>query len=246
MLDPLVIPHRFCGPERSGNGGWTSGALASFVDGPAEVTLREPPPLDTPMTVERRGDAVVLRLGELLVAEARPATDPIDWPPFVDPAAARAAEERYAGHAHHEFPRCFTCGTDRAPGDGLRIFPGPVEGRDGLVASTWTPDASLTNASLADESPTAAGDPDDVTVPVTWAALDCPSVWAHLGDGTRAVLGRMTAVIERSPVPGETYVVVGQDMGTERRKRFGAAALYTSDGERVGASGATWIVVPQD
>ena len=28
---PLIVPRRFCGPESSGNGGWTAGALAALV-----------------------------------------------------------------------------------------------------------------------------------------------------------------------------------------------------------------------
>jgi hypothetical protein len=37
--DALVIPARFNGPPRSANGGIACGAVARFVDGPAEVAL---------------------------------------------------------------------------------------------------------------------------------------------------------------------------------------------------------------
>ena len=37
------------------------------------------------------------------------------------------------------------CGPDRAEGDGLRVFPGPVAGR-GLWAAPWTPDPSVAGA----------------------------------------------------------------------------------------------------
>ncbi|HEX5862093.1 MAG TPA: hypothetical protein VFY58_09645, partial [Nocardioides sp.] len=58
----LIVPHRFRGPESSGNGGWTAGALAALVDHdvPADhaarwptiaVSLLKPPPLDTPLEV---------------------------------------------------------------------------------------------------------------------------------------------------------------------------------------------------
>src|SRR3546814_4347748 len=53
----LTIPSRFRGPEHSGNGGWSAGALAALVENdcpenraetwpPIEVTLLQPPPLD--------------------------------------------------------------------------------------------------------------------------------------------------------------------------------------------------------
>jgi hypothetical protein len=60
------------------------------------------------------------------------------------------------------FPDCFVCGTVRQPGDGLRIFPGPVPGRR-LWAAPWTPDSSV------------AGTDGRVRPEVAWAALDCPS-----------------------------------------------------------------------
>ena len=50
MTATLVVPHRFRGPARSGNGGWTAGVLAAYLpgDGPVTVTLRRPPPLARP------------------------------------------------------------------------------------------------------------------------------------------------------------------------------------------------------
>ena len=53
---PLSVPHRFHGPPRSGNGGWTAGALAQRLDvDPSStaitVALRLPPPLDVPLGV---------------------------------------------------------------------------------------------------------------------------------------------------------------------------------------------------
>ena len=231
VSEELVIPHRYRGPDTSGNGGWTCGAVASFVQGRAEVTLRRPPPLDTPMTVTVDGDRVSVHHGSDLVAAAAPSGSPLHVPPFVAPDEAQAASARYHGHVHHEFPGCFTCGTARKQGEGLRLFTGPVAGRPELVATTWVPDASL------------ADDGRHVTPEVTWAALDCPSVWAHLDDGTAAVLGRLTARIDARPEVGRTYVVVGEATGGEGRKRFGSAALFSTDGELIAMSNAVWITI---
>lgn len=231
MVDAIVIERRFRGPPDSGNGGWTSGALASTLGMPAEVTLRRPPPLDVPLEVRCSGDRAVLLHGGEVVAEAVPDDGELEWPPFVPPEEAAAATERYAGHREHMFPSCFTCGTGRAEGDGLRIFAGPVAGADRLVAATWVPSA-------AD-----AGADGLLPAPIVWAALDCPSVWPWLGDGTVALLGRMTARVERTPTAGAPYVVVGQGTGSEGRKRFGAAAIYGPDGTRHAVSRTTWITV---
>src|ERR1700749_3242221 len=71
MSDSLVIPSRFCGPPGSGNGGYVSGRISAYLDGPVTVTLRRPPPLATPMTVERDGESSVrLHHGSTLIADA--------------------------------------------------------------------------------------------------------------------------------------------------------------------------------
>src|SRR5262249_49760578 len=71
MTDSLVIPARFCRPPGSGNGGYVCGRIAAYVDGPATVTLRRPPPLATPMAVKRDADGSVrIHHGSTLIAEA--------------------------------------------------------------------------------------------------------------------------------------------------------------------------------
>jgi hypothetical protein len=230
MTDAVIIPRRFCGPPDSGNGGWTCGTLASFVEEDAVVTLRMPPPLETALDVEERDDAVHLLIGDALVAEARPTTIDVTPPMFVPHDEAVAAAERYAGHDFHPFGTCFTCGPDRPVGDGLRIFPGPVDGAPALRACAWLPDESL----VVDGS---------IPEAVVWAALDCPSGWTHLGDGTVAVLGRMAAHIERIPVAGESYVVVGEATGVDGRKRFATSGLFGSDGVPLAWADTTWITI---
>ena len=78
----LVIARRFRGPAGSGNGGYTCGVVAAALgDGPAEVTLRLPPPLDRPLRVEPRGGGIAVLDGDAVVAEARPAEVDVDPPP---------------------------------------------------------------------------------------------------------------------------------------------------------------------
>lgn len=47
----ISVPRRYNGPLDSGNGGYCSGLVAGLVEGPAEVSLRSPVPLDTPLEV---------------------------------------------------------------------------------------------------------------------------------------------------------------------------------------------------
>jgi len=244
----LIVPRRFCAPPDSGNGGWTAGALAALDDADAptdrsaswpavEVSLRQPPPLDTPLPVTVEGGVTTASYGGAPVASAHRADRSLTEVEPVASAAAAAAEASYPGHTFHPFPTCFACGTAREEGDGLRIFPGPVAGGAG-IAATWTPHASLHEDwhTYLDEHPRAS-------VAVTWAALDCIGGWA--GDLTERlmVLGRMTARVDDLPVIGEPHVVVGEARGRDGRKTFTASTLYDSAGRVVATAEHTWIAV---
>jgi hypothetical protein len=145
MMAPFVIAPRFCGPPRSGNGGYVCGLIAGRLSGQAEITLRAPPPLATTMTVERGAEGSVRVLhGRILVAEGTclPASLDVEPPGPVPLGEARAAGARSRLRTHpdeHPFPSCFVCGPYRQPGDGLRILVGPVADRD-LSADVWYPE----------------------------------------------------------------------------------------------------------
>jgi len=88
----IVIQRRFHGPPESGHGGYTCGLLARDIQGAAQVSLRSPPPLERPLTLERDdGGRLLLRDGETIVADAETATLKLDRPPRVELADARAA-----------------------------------------------------------------------------------------------------------------------------------------------------------
>ncbi|MCU1674208.1 MAG: hypothetical protein JWN77_2321 [Frankiales bacterium] len=213
----MRIPLRYNGPAGSGNGGVTCGLLAQAVGLPvAEVTLRQPPPLD----VELRLDGGHLRDGELLVATVEAGVVDVDPPPAVDVEQARAAQQRYAGLVDHPFPTCFVCGPDRP--DGLDLRPGPVA--EDVVACTWTPGA---------DEPF-----------LVWAALDCPGGWSTDLPGRPMVLGRMALEHLHPAVVGEPHVVVGQALSTSGRKTLTTVALFDADGELVARAKQTWIALP--
>lgn len=245
----LLVPARFCGPASSGNGGYTAGLLAErfaahpHTDCPVvEVTLRKPPPLDTSMTVEHdeggadRPTTTRLQLGDLLVAEARCTDEELDPVEEVPPARAAEASTHYPGLRSHPFPRCFVCGPERAEGDGLRIFPGPVA--DGLVAATWRPHENLAESSDLLDPGVAV-----VSLGTTWAALDCVGGWSTDLEGRPMVLGQIAARVDALPVVGETHVVVGRELSSEGRKTFTASTIYDADGRIVALARHTWIAV---
>lgn len=248
MNASLLVPSRYCGPPRSGNGGYVAGSLAGRlqpVPGQAvTVSLRRPPPLDTAMEVLGTPESG-LRLTDQgrLVAEASLAdADSLEVVEAVSYGLAATASEQYPGHDFHPFPTCFSCGTARA--DGLRIHPGEVPSSDGRrVAAPWVPDASL----APDAPPAPGADHEDgvarASLAATWAALDCVGGWA--GDVGRRlmVLGRMTAVVDDLPAIGEPHVVMGHHRGTEGRKTHTASTLHDSDGRVVGLAEHLWIAV---
>ena len=220
----IVIPRRFCGPAESGNGGYVCGRLAAFVDAAAvEVTLRQPPPLDEPLLVAPQQERVALLDGDLLVAEAAAADLDLATPPPVSWDEAVAASAGYVGFEEHAFPECFVCGPAREPGDGLRIFAGPVAGVEAVVAAPW----------IARE----------VAPEIIWAAIDCPGAFA-VGFSARGetVLGRMTARIVRLPVEGERCVSIGWPIGEDGRKLYAGTALISETGDLLALARQTWIV----
>ncbi len=229
----VTIPARFNGPTSSGNGGYCSGLIATQVehDGPRRSTLRQPPPLDVPLSWERAGDTVrLLTAGGAVVGEGSPGTFDREAPPAPTAEQARAGAAAYPGHTSHPFGRCFTCGPDRDEGDGLRIFSGPVEPGSLTTAAPWTPLAGHT-------------DHDGVVPePVVWAAIDCAGGWTADFTQHPTVLGRMTGQVLRPPRVGEPCVVTGRQAAHEGRTFLTDTALYAGD-ELLARSEQVWIEI---
>lgn len=231
----VTIPRQFNGPPESGNGGWVSGLVAQArleqdPAGPVAARLRMPPPLDTPLAWEHEGDETRLMThGGAIVGTATTGSFAREAPPFVDADGVAAGVAAYPGFTSHPFAQCFTCGTDREDGDGLRIFSGPVG--DGLTAAPW------------DVHPSFDRGDGGVDLPVAWAALDCPGGWAADFSRQPMLLGTMTAEVLSVPQVGATYHAVGRLSGHEGRKFFTDVALYTPGGELVGRSEQIWIQI---
>jgi hypothetical protein len=229
VSESIEIPGRFNGPLESGNGGYSAGAVATFLGGAAEVTLRKPVPLDAPLDVVREeGDAVRVLDGDELIAEGRSTPDlGIDVPDPVSPAQAREATARYRGTDDGRFSRCFVCG--RARDDAFGVFAGAVEGRD-VVASPWTP------------LPWTADESGHVRPEFVWAVLDCPTYFALYPDELpMSVLAQLTARIDAPVVAGEEQVVMAWPIGKDGRKHHAGSAVLTADGEILAAGRALLI-----
>ena len=236
----MIIDRRYNGPPDSGHGGYVCGALAGFVEGPAEITLRHPPPLGRPLTVGPGADGgIVLTDGPTVLAEAR-AVDPwqaqVPPPPDLAAAAAAGLAAPQRDPALHTHPLCFGCGTGRSGGDGLGIVaglvPGPVS-ETARVADVWVPGAAVD------------GGDGTVGAEFLWAALDCPSgfAWLTRGDPPPMLLGRMSAML-LAPVPvGEPVVCTGWVRGESGRRLMSASALSAGDGTLLATADAVWITL---
>lgn len=232
MTETIDIPRRFNGPLESGNGGYSAGALAGCADGPVEVSLRRPVPLDTALAIRQGDDGGVLALdGEELVAEGRPARAlELEVPAPVSVEEARAARARYRGLTSGPFSRCFVCGLARE--DAFGVQAGPVEGRD-VVASPWTP-----LEWTADES-------GAVRPEIVWAVLDCPTYFAAYVEAPDplppAVLARLAARIDVPVRAGEEHVVIAWPIDRDGRKLRAGSAVLSSDGEALAVAEALLI-----
>ena len=217
-MTTVRIPARFNGPPDSGHGGYSAGVFAAQLeDGPVAVSLRAPPPLETDLEVVTVEGGVEIRDGETLVATVERAVPAEDPPGPVDPPVAAAAERP---QEHHPFPTCYGCGTDREPGDGLRLFAGPLADDDSVFAARWTPGEST---------------PEQV-----WAAMDCPSATPAIIDGP-IVLARFCVDIAELPEIGAPHSITSRMVREEGRKVFTTVALHDAGGRRLARGDALWI-----
>jgi hypothetical protein len=248
MHETILIPEQFRGPPRSGNGGYVTGVFASLLgqaspDTPqpaaAEVTLRAPVPLDTPLTVQREAAALRIVEGERLIAEVCWSTLELAVPAapsFEEALALRDESEALRVGVHPAFggrrtgfhPICFCCGAELAPDKGLHVYPAKVA--DGRVAAAWVAPSAFANA--------------QGTLPseIICAALDCPGQFGWLAGGVRTgLLGRLTPRIERPVHAGERCVVLGWSIAQEGRKFLAGTALFNEDRALCAFAKAVWI-----
>jgi hypothetical protein len=235
----LSIDRQFCGPPDSGNGGYVCGVIARDFPVVTTAVLGARVPLDTRLDILLEDG--VNRLTDAdggLIGRGQPADLAILPKPPEAPSmrAARAAGERYIGHSQRVHPTCLTCGPERRPGDGLRVFVGQIEGAPaGHVAGVWTPHADF-------------ADPQGlVPAELVWAALDCPGFFAWVAKEGRhgALLGTMTCEILRRPRCAEESIVMAWPLEREGRKETAGVALFAMNGELMARAHQVWITMAQ-
>jgi hypothetical protein len=232
-MQTIRIARRFCGPENSSNGGYFAGLVARLASETLAVRLVMPPPLETDLDIVEGPDgAIEVRNGETLVGEARPSKLNLELPSAPTYLEAVEASRRYTGFKAHRFPTCFTCGTKRVRGDGMRIFAGAIPER-AIVAAPWVPDTSLDQ-----------GD-GKVRPEFMSAALDCPGYYAITSEDKMMLLGELTVHLDRLVHVDESCTVMGWKLGSNGRKHEAGTAIFDEDGEVCGRGRAVWIELRQ-
>ncbi|HEX4023972.1 MAG TPA: hypothetical protein VHX52_04610 [Steroidobacteraceae bacterium] len=230
----LQVEPRFCGPPGCAHGGYLSGLLAAHSDQQLRIRLLRPIPLGLSLQLERGADGTLELKQEGVEQEpsvlARCLPDVLDLAVPPPPGYLRALEAslNFIGFTRHAFPDCFACGTQRARGDGLRIFAGPLPGGD-RVAAGWVPDASLSD-----------GD-GKVRPEFMAAALDCPGYFAARADGVAMLLGEFTTHVDRCVHIDEPCSVIGWKIAASGRKCEVGTALFDEDGELCARARAVWV-----
>lgn len=232
QTDEVQVHRRFRGPPTSGNGGYVAGLVAEWIEGPAQVDLLAPIPLEMPLHRRRDDAEVMLFDANRNYAHARPLDGPLDFelpgPPSEE--ELEAAAMNFPGPSGHPIPGCFVCGTERGPGDGLCIYPGESPHRDVAVAE-WVPDEEL-----ADEH-------GHVAERYLWAVLDCPSYFGLCEPRPLALLARLSGQVDRPVFPGERLSITGWELSREGRKHHSATVIHDQAGEIVAVGRALWIEV---
>ena len=210
---PLSSSGATAGRLHSANGGYAAGLVARARRGPVEVTLRLPPPLDTPLdvrhaTVERS----LLLDGDALVAEARAGRARARARRCAGSFEARAgaAEEQHVrlGDARRS-RECFSCGTRARRRTASRSIPGRSPEREPLHARA---------VDGASRSP-----PE-----VVWAAIDCSARTPSAGSVAASAAARdgMTAAGRSAPRRGRAHAsCVGL---AARRRRAASSSAATA------------------
>ena len=229
----FTIDDIYCGPPGIGNGGYMAGRLAQHIamnDQAVQVTLHRPTFIRQPLNcMITPSDTAVLYDGRVKTAEAAVARLELDVPPPPSLRQAAVARLSYRAQHHHPFPNCFVCGTNRQPGDGLRIFAGPT-GCNDLYAAPWKPYQVLTDSR------------GYVKPEFVWAALDCPGAFAAMGNHVRPLLlGRLTAQIYTPLMVENDYVVTSWLIAQEGCKHHVGTAVFTSNGSLQAKAKAIWF-----
>jgi hypothetical protein len=228
-MSSLTVDKRFCGPPGYANGGYIAGLMAQHSAARVRIRLERPIPLQVPLELRavEGGGLELSHLGGVL-ARALPVDFELEVPAAPSYLESLEASRHFAGFTHHLYPTCFVCGTERARGDGLRIFAGR-HGAGNLVAAPWVADVALSDGE------------GKVRPEFISAALDCPGAFAAREDLAPMLLGEFSAHIDRRVHVDEPCVIVGWKIRASGRKYEVGTALFDEDLELCARARAIWI-----
>lgn len=234
-LSEIIVASAYQGIPGIAHGGYVAGLMAQHVPNPARVRLRQPPPLETPLSLQNVSDSLQLRDRDgRVIMEGTAGGDLLDRLPDVtlDEARSRRPHPRFD---QHPYPVCFVCGTRRDDGFGLRIS---APDSEGVAAGVWIPSGPLL--------------PEREVVPAAfvWAVVDCLTAWSfadHWGDESwwPAVTGQIEVAVGAEVRRDQPYVATGRLAGRDGRRVTIEAAVRDADGGVCAHAEATWIVVPE-
>ena len=158
----MVIDDHICGLPGVGFGGYVAGLLATELGSPTKVDFIRPAPLGIELSIahELATEATLLN-GANVLAIGRPYETSEDHPAPPTWEEAVLASEAYVAMTDNDYPNCFGCGPAMPDGKGMRVFTGPIKGRE-LVAAAWSPSGSFAAAN------------GELSPRYVWSALDCP------------------------------------------------------------------------
>lgn len=232
MAALTTIASRFNGPPTSGNGGYSCGLLAAYINGSARVRLHVPPPLDTPLRINSTADGgAQMYDGDILVGSGVPAPLELDIPPAPSMREAREAMKNFPCYEGHAYPTCFVCGPERPHHDGLELHPGRVSDQS-LLACVWQP-----GSDLLDEA-------GNIRPEYLWSALDCPGYFAAMREELHpALLGELLGKLHTQVAGTDALIVYAWPLGEDGRKFYGGTAIATAQGDVVASARSTWIAL---
>ncbi|MGJ4745212.1 hypothetical protein ACQV5M_02520 [Leptospira sp. SA-E8] len=231
-VDNIILSQRFCGPPKTGNGGFTAGILVEAVGtNSAEIRLLGPTPVETPILMESENgqQGTIYDDSKKILATLKSIQDK-DFPEHKLPVVpdledAKKFSALYPGFQTHPFPTCFVCGPKRKVNDGMRIFVGPAPeqiGFENLMAGHWLPDETV-----------AARD-GFVRDAAIWGALDCPGGFAAVLDEPQLiVLSKIQGKIIERPKIGVDYTVLSWRLQKMSRAFKVVTAIFKSDSKRL-------------
>jgi hypothetical protein len=230
-VSAVTIETRFQGLPGVAFGGYVAGLVARSLTGPGRVDFRMPAPFERRLLLVHAPDEVRLLDKDRLLASACSQTLEVTAPDFPSWDEAGEAGAAFPRDGDVSYPECFGCGPRRRPGDGLRVFVGPVADRS-LVAGIWTPSVSFADST------------GSVRPEFVWAALDCPGGWARrrfLGIPEAGVTAYLAADLQHPIRASQPYLVIGWPIRREGRKAWVGALISDAVGRVHVVSEALWL-----